>query len=97
VDEMFIAVKTCSDENTGTKSYNFISLKTFQVERSLSSRAKCLKETDAVPSHFLLTTIELECEKVAMMMMNETRLVCVSGFGDKRKMHVIDLQPIQPS
>ena len=40
VDEMFIAVKTTGRQNAGTKTYNFISMKTFQVERSVSSRAK---------------------------------------------------------
>jgi hypothetical protein len=39
VDEMFITVETCSDENAETNTYNFISMKTFQVERSLSFRA----------------------------------------------------------
>jgi hypothetical protein len=46
---------------------------------------KCLKETDSVPTHLLLTTIDLEC-KVKEMLMNETRLVCLS-YGD---LHVID-------
>ena len=157
VYEMFIAVETCSDENTGTKSYNFISLKKFQVERSLSSRAKyfaydkghlflqnknfirildvssgtylrdihmeqhepdsmflcansryvvilscnklysklsvydlkCLKETDTVPSHLLLTSFDLDwiVKKVAM---NETRIVCL----DSNKMYVVDLKHI---
>ena len=50
---------------------------------------KCLKETDTVPSHLLLTTIDLEC-KVDAMMMNETRIVCLSD----RKMYVVDLKPI---
>jgi hypothetical protein len=38
VDEMYITVKTCSDVNAGTKTCNFISMKTFQVERSVSFR-----------------------------------------------------------
>ena len=29
---------------------------------------KCLKETNAVPTHLLLTTIDLECKIKAMMM-----------------------------
>jgi F-box-like len=159
VDEQFIAVKTHSEENAETKTFNFISMKTFQVERSLSSRAeyfeydegllfllkddlfrildvasgtflrdirmepgqldsifcsansnyfvtsaiecsrersklfvydlKCLKETDAVPSHLLLTTIDLECQ-VKEMLMNETRIVCLSDH----EMYVVDLKPI---
>jgi F-box-like len=50
---------------------------------------KCLKETDTVPSHLLLTTIELECQ-VKKVLMNETRIACLSG----RKMYVVDLKPI---
>ena len=50
---------------------------------------KCLKETDVAPTHLLLTTIVLEC-KVDAMMMNETRIVCLSD----RKMYVVDLKPI---
>jgi hypothetical protein len=157
VDEQFIAVKTCSDENAGTRTCNFISMKTLQVERSLSSRdtclqydggylfvsktknlvrildvasgtflrdirvepskygytgytylansnyvviadfesklhiydLKCLKETDAVPTHLLLTTIDLEC-KMEGITMNETRIVCMSD----NNAYVVDLQPI---
>ena len=157
VDEMFIAVKTTGRQNAGTKTYNFISMKTFQVERSVSSRAKysaydkgclflqnknlirildvasgtflrdirvephqlnsiiccansnyvvilschnyysklyvydlkCLKETDAVPSHLLLTTIVLELQ-VNQMLMNETRIVCLNSY----KMYVVDLNQI---
>jgi hypothetical protein len=40
VDEQFIAVQTRSNENAGTKTYNLISIKTFQIERSVSFRAK---------------------------------------------------------
>ncbi len=49
---------------------------------------KCLKETDAAPSH-LLTTIDLEC-KVEEMTMNETHIVCLTT----NEMIVIDLKPI---
>jgi hypothetical protein len=49
---------------------------------------KCLKETVAVPTHLLLTMIDLECQ-VKEMLMNETRIVCLSN-----KMFVVDLQPI---
>ena len=38
VDDNFITVETAARERAGTKTYNFISTKTFQVERSLSSR-----------------------------------------------------------
>ena len=166
VDDNFIAVETAVQERAGTKTYNFISMKTFQVERSLSSRAKyfaydkgclflrnknlvrildvasgtflrdmrmepdhpdsiilfccanssyvamlscnnvysklnvydlkCLKETDTVPSHLLLTTIDLEC-KVKKMLMNETRIVCLYDVPRSRdcKMYVVDLKPIE--
>jgi uncharacterized protein with WD repeat len=50
---------------------------------------KCLKETDAVPSHLLLTTIDLECN-VEEMTMSETHIVCLTN----NKMFVIDLKPI---
>jgi hypothetical protein len=162
VDEMFIALQSCSDENAGTKTYIFISMKTFQVERSLSFRAKsfsydkgylflqnknlirildvssgkflrdirtrphqlgsiicsansnyvalipcnnyysklhvydlkCLKQTDAVPSHLLLTTIDLKrisiYLKVKKVVMNETRIVCLNDLT----MYVLDLQHI---
>jgi F-box-like len=50
---------------------------------------KCLKETDAVPSHLLLTTIDLECS-VKEVLMDETRIVCLSN----NKMFVVDLKPI---
>ena len=50
---------------------------------------KCLKETDTVPSHLLLTTIDLECQ-VKKMLMNETRIACLS----KQEMFVVDLEPI---
>jgi F-box-like len=50
---------------------------------------KCLKDTDVVPTHLLLTTIELHCEVLAMMM-NETGIVCLSY----NNMHVVDLKPI---
>ena len=159
VDEMFIAIKTASHENVETKTYNFISMKTFQVERSLSSRAnyfeydkgylfllqkdlvrildvssgtflrdirveshqldsiiccsnsnyvvivscsqfysklnvydlKCLKETNAVPSHLLLTSIDLGWHtSIEKMVMNEHRIVCL---GDQT-LHVVDLKPI---
>jgi hypothetical protein len=50
---------------------------------------KCLKETISVPTHLLFTSIELEC-KVLAMLMNETRLVCLSYD----KMYVVDLKPI---
>jgi F-box-like len=42
VDEQFITVKTGNQTST-EETYNFISMKTFQVERSLSSRAKHLQ------------------------------------------------------
>jgi F-box-like len=50
---------------------------------------KCLKENNVVPTHLLLTTIDLEC-KVKRMTMNETRIVCLSSDV----MYVIDLKPI---
>jgi F-box-like len=50
---------------------------------------KCLRETTAVPTHLLLTTIDLECS-VKEMLMNETRIVCLTN----NKMFVVDLQPI---
>ena len=50
---------------------------------------KCLKETNLVPTHTLLTTIELDCEVLAMMM-NETRIVCLSD----KNMYVVDLKPV---
>jgi hypothetical protein len=66
------------------------------IERNSSSQSKlyvynlkCLKETDVIPSHLLLTRIDLDCEVVAMMM-TETRLVCLS----KTNMYVVDLKPI---
>ena len=164
VDEMYITVKSCIDENAGTKTFNFISMKTFQVERSLSLRAKyfeydggylfvlkkeylvgvldvasgtflhgirleptntnriitransnyvvivrsnwifsklyvsnlkCLKETETVPSHLLLTKIELECQ-VKKMLMNETRIVCLQTdhLMCADKIYVVNLKPI---
>ena len=162
VDDNFIAVETAVRERAGTKTYNFISMKTFQVERSLSSRAKyfaydkgclflrnknlvrildvasgtflrdisvesnksdsiiccanssyvvtlscnydhsklnvydlkCLKETDAVPSHLLLTSLELPWT-VIKVAMNETRIVCLSKCGESYEdMYVVDLKPI---
>jgi hypothetical protein len=153
VDDKFIAFKTGSQQNTRGKTINFLSMKTFQVETSVSSRAcrlkydngylfllkeglvrildvasgtflrdirmeppstplkicvnsnyvviacsyaklhiydlNCLKETDDVPSHLLLTTIELQWQ-VDRMLMTETRIVCLS-YGD---LHVVDLKPI---
>ena len=50
---------------------------------------KCLKEKNSVPTHTLLTTIELDCEVLAMMM-NETRIVCLSD----KNMYVVDLKPV---
>ena len=50
---------------------------------------KCLKETDVVPTHLLLTTIDLK-RKVKRMMMNETQIVCLSHDC----IDVIDLKPI---
>ena len=50
---------------------------------------KSLRDTDAVPTHPLLTTIELDCEVLAMRM-NETRIVCLSD----ENMYVVDLKPI---
>ena len=156
VDEQFIAFKTAGRQIAGTTTYNFISTKTFLVERSLSFRVnsssydkgylflqnkklvrildvasgtflrdicvnpsgdqlifrvnsnyvvilscsqflsklnvydlKCLKETDAVPTHLLLTTIDLECQ-VKKMLMNDARIVCLSD----KNMYVVDLKPI---
>jgi F-box-like len=165
VDQHFIAVHTPIED--GGNTYNFISLKTFQVERSLSYdhfsfegfydggylflikksgfvrmldvvsgtflhdirigpyafhriivrvnsnyvvlaavesqsnsdssgksklyiyELKYLKEIDTVPTHLLLTRIDLYCEVVAMRM-TETRLVCLS----KTNMYVVNLKPI---
>ena len=158
VDEQFIAVKTTSYENAETNAYNFISMKTFQVERSLSPMAgysdydkgylflleeehlvrildvtsgtflryicmepssmplkictinsnyvvlltgnmdhsmlyfydlNCLKETNTVPTHFLLTSMEIQF-KVRKMGMNEHKIACVGYHKDC----VIDLKPI---
>ena len=50
---------------------------------------KCLKETDVVPTHLLLTTIDLKCE-VKRMAMNETRIVCLSD----KNMYVVDLKHV---
>ena len=50
---------------------------------------KYLKETDADPTHLLLTTIDLEC-KIEAMRMNETRIVCLSD----KNMYVVDLKPV---
>jgi WD40 repeat protein len=153
VDDKFIVVITSSLENIRNKTFNFISMKTFQVETSVSSSSccfdynngylfllknglvrildvasgtflrdirikppsmylkicvnsnyvviacsaklhvydlKCLKEIDAVPSHLLLTTIELECPFITWMHMNESRIVCLSHGN----LHVVDLKPI---
>jgi F-box-like len=157
VDEMFIAVKTACRQTSGANTYNFISMKTFQVERSVSSREsyftyngghlfllcndlvrildvtsgtftrdirmepgqldsiiccansnyvalvscnrfysklhvfdlKCLKETDAASSQLLLISIDLERTPI-WMLMNETRIVCLSNC----EISVIDLKPI---
>ena len=157
VDDNFIAVETAVQERAGTKIFNFISMKTFQVERSLSYRVqkvaydngflflqikklvrildvasgtflrdipverrqpdsvicsansnyvvvlscnnscsklnvydlKCLKETDAVPSYLLLTSIELPWT-VIKVAMNETRIVCLS-YGN---LHVVYLKHV---
>jgi hypothetical protein len=155
VDEQVIAVTTGDKTWTAINTVTFISMKTFQVERVLSSRAKylqydngylfvskkenlvaildvasgtflrdiripyfevdyiifrvnskyithvitnldsklyvydlkCLKETDAAPTHLLLTTIDLECD-IGAMVMNETHIICLSG----EKMYVVDLK-----
>jgi hypothetical protein len=50
---------------------------------------KCLKETDAAPTHLLLNSIELPC-KVLAMVMNEIHIVCLSN----NRMFVVDLEPI---
>ena len=50
---------------------------------------KCLKETAAVPSHCLLTSIDVECN-VKRMVMNEYTIACI-GNGE---INVVDLQPI---
>jgi hypothetical protein len=50
---------------------------------------KCLKETDAVPTHLLLITIDLKLN-VKRMLMNETRIVCLSD----KNMYVLDLKPV---
>jgi hypothetical protein len=50
---------------------------------------KCLKEMDAVLTHLLLTTIDLGCKALAMMM-NEIYIVCLSN----NRMFVVDLKPI---
>ena len=62
---------------------------------------KCLKETDSVPTHTLLTTIELEGEVVAMRM-NETRIVClrlnlfffINQTLRDENIYVVDLKPV---
>jgi WD40 repeat protein len=50
---------------------------------------KCLKETDAVPTHLLLTKIDLKFT-VKRMLMNETRIVCLSH----KNMYVLEFEPI---
>ena len=50
---------------------------------------KCLRDTDAVPTHLLLTKIDLQFS-VKRMLMNETRIVCLSD----KNMYVLDLKPI---
>ena len=40
MDDNFIAVETAVQERAGTKIFKLISMKTFQVERSVSSRVK---------------------------------------------------------
>jgi hypothetical protein len=50
---------------------------------------KCLKETDAAPTHLLLTTIELKC-KVKKMLLNEIHIVCLNDCY----VFVVDLKPI---
>jgi hypothetical protein len=158
VDEQVIAINTGNGKWSPIRTFQVISMKTFQVERSLSFRArhlqydngylfvvkkgnlvgimnvasgtflrdirikpsvtysvynvifransnyvviathdsklyvydfKCLKETDAVPSHLLLTTIDVEC-KIEAMMMTDTRIVCISQDDS----YVVDLLPI---
>jgi F-box-like len=158
VDEQFIAIKTDGSENAETKTYNFISMKTFQVERSVSPIAvysdydkgylflledehlvrilevasgtflrdicmepscmplkictinsnyvvlltgngyhsmlyvydlNSLKENNVVPTHFLLTSMEIQFQ-VKKMGMNENKIVCVGYLKDC----VIDLKPI---
>jgi WD40 repeat protein len=158
VDEQFIAVKTGDQTRTAIHTLTAISMKTFQVERSMSFRAKylqydngylfvlkkenlvrildvasgtflrdifikpsktfqlynviyrtnpnyvviathdsklyiydlkCLKETEVVPSHLLLTTIDLEC-KIEAMMMTDTRIVCLC----QNNAYVLDLKPV---
>jgi hypothetical protein len=160
VDDKFIAVKTSSQENTRNRTFNFIPMKTFQVETSVSSSSccfkydngylfllnkglvrildvasgtflqdirmepplmpgcpeicansnyvviacsaklhvydlKCLKETDTVPSHLLLTTIELE-RPLTWVHMNETRLFCLSycSASLNENLHAVDLKAI---
>jgi len=70
-------VVTAAVEGSGRKSKLFV------------YDLKCLKETDSVPSHVLLTTIDLEF-KAKRMLMNETKIV---GLCDKN-MYVIDLKPV---
>ena len=50
---------------------------------------KCLRDTDAVPTHLLLTKIDLQFS-VKRMLMNETRIVCLSD----KNMYVFDLKPV---
>jgi hypothetical protein len=50
---------------------------------------KCLKEIDAVPSHLLLTSFDLDWI-VKKMAMDEHRIVCLSD----KKMFVVDLKLI---
>jgi hypothetical protein len=50
---------------------------------------KCLKETDTLPTHLLLTTIDLEC-KVSAMLLHENRIVCLSN----KDTYVVDLKPV---
>ena len=67
------AIKTSSDVHSKLNVYNF----------------KCLEELDDVPSHLLLTSIDLgeyfgSGSRIAM---NESRIVCVNCYA----MDVIDL------
>ena len=50
---------------------------------------KCLKETDVVPKNLLFTTIDLKFN-VKKMLMNESRIVCLSD----KNIYVVDVKHI---
>jgi F-box-like len=73
----YVAVVSCNKFNSKLNVYDL----------------KCLKETETVPSHLLLTSFDLESWLygfIEKMVMNEHRIVCLSST----RMNVVDLKPI---